>query len=333
MLTQSNESLQNASTATPLVRKKDRLLGAVTLMSVISVFATSQVTQAAEGAFCHYLPGANIDIFLAVPPEPGFLAANTFWYQSGHVGETVLDGRVDLNLDISNFLNLTVLTYTLEQPILGGRYTAGVLVPFGNVDLDATLIGPFGGRYPTSASSFDISDIALIPFQMNWAIGRWSFKLSEVIVAPTGGYNESELVNLGRNYWSFDTVTAVTWFDPEKGAEVSIQPGLMLNTKNSATDYLTGTEFHLDFTLNQFLSPSFALGIRGYYYQQITGDSGSGAILGDYKSESFGAGPGFVWIPKFGGGQLTVLGKWIHDFNAENRFESEYVTLTGSWKF
>jgi hypothetical protein len=53
------------------------------------------------------------------------------------------------------------------------------------------------------------------------------------------------------------------------------------------------------------------------------GDSGSGATLGDFKSESFAMGPGFVWIPKAGGGRLTVLGKWMHDFSAENRFESD----------
>jgi hypothetical protein len=45
--------------------------------------------------------------------------------------------------------------------------------------------------------------------------------------------------------------------------------------------------------------------------------------LGDFKSESFAMGPGFVWIPKAGGGRLTVLGKWMHDFSAENRFESD----------
>lgn len=333
MTMRSNQPPKESLTAIPPAMTKDRLLSAVALVFVLAVFAAFRMTHAAEGAFSHYLPGANGDIFLAVPPEPGFLVANTFWYQTGNVGEAVLEGRVDLNLDIGNFLNLTALTYTFGQPILGGRYTAGVLIPFGNVDLDATIRGPLGGRFPTSESSFDLSDIALIPFQMNWASGPWSFKLSEVIVAPTGGYSKSELVNLGRNYWSFDTIAAVTWFDPQKGTEVSIQPGLMLNTENSDTDYRTGTEFHLDFTLSQFVSPSFALGIRGYYYQQITGDSGSGALLGDYKSGSFGAGPGFVWIPKFGDGQLTILGKWIHDFSAENRFESEYYTLTGSWKF
>lgn len=310
-----------------------RLLTAIALVFVLVLNPLGRAVQAAEGASSHYLPGANVDIFLALPPEPGFVAANTFWYQSGNVAKAVLEGQVDLNLDVDTFLNLTALTYTFEQPILGGRYTAGVLIPFGNVELDATVKGPFGGQGRVSESSFDLSDIALIPIQMNWASGPWSFKLSEVIIAPTGGYDLSEAVNLGRNYWSFDTIGAVTWFDPEKGTEVSVQPGLMFNTKNTETDYRTGTEFHVDFTLNQFLAPSFALGVRGYYYQQITGDSGSGAILGDFKSSSFGAGPGFVWTPKFGGGQLTVLGKWIHDFDAQNRLESDYITLTGAWQW
>ena len=329
----SNMPPKKELSATPTAMYKDLLTAAVVLLFVLSVVAVSRVTQAAEGASSHYLPGANIDIFLALPPEPGFLVANTFWYQSGNVGEAVLEGQVELNLDINTFLNLTALTYTFEQPILGGRYTVGALIPFGNVDLDSTIIGPRGGRFRTSESSFDLSDIALIPFQLNWASGPWSFKVSEVIVAPTGGYSLSENVNLGRNYWSFDTIAAVTWFDPEKGTEVSLQPGLMINTENSDTDYQTGTEFHLDLTLNQFLSPSFAVGIRGYWYQQISGDSGAGALLGDYKSDAFGAGPGFVWIPKFGDGQLTVLSKWIHDFSAKNPFDSDYLTLTVSWKF
>ena len=310
-----------------------RLLTLIALVFVLVLNPAGHAVQAAEGASSHYLPGANVDIFLGLPPEPGFVVANTFWYQSGNAAKAVLEGQVDLNLDVGTFLNLSALTYTVEQPIIGGRYTAGILIPFGNVELDATLTGPFGGQARASNSSFDISDIALIPVQMNWASGLWSFKLSEVIVAPTGGYSLSETVNLGRNYWSFDTVGAVTWFDPEKGTEVSVQPGLMINTKNSDTDYRTGTEFHVDFTLNQFLSPSFALGVRSYYYQQITGDTGSGAILGDFKSRSFGVGPGFVWIPKVGNGQLTVLGKWMHDFDAQDRFESDYFTLTGAWKW
>lgn len=292
-----------------------------------------RVAQAAEGAASHYLPGANGDIFLAAQPKPGFQVANTFWYQSGDAGLAVLEGRVEFNLDVSTFLNLSALTYTFEQPVLGGTYTIGAVIPFGYADLDATITGPLGRPIRTSENDFNISDIVLIPFQMNWASGPWSFKIAELIVAPTGVYGPGDVINLGRNYWSFDTVGALTWFNQKTGTEVSVAPGIMVNTENAKTDYRTGTEFHLDFTMNQFLLPSFALGVRGYYYQQLTGDSGAGALLGNFKSDSFGAGPGFAWIPEFGSGQLTVLGKWLHDFTAEKRFESDYFTLTAAWKF
>jgi hypothetical protein len=107
----------------------------------------------------------------------------------------------------------------------------------------------------------------------------------------------------------------------------------MLNTENHDTNYKTGAEFHLDFAVNQFLSKTFAVGVRGYYYDQVSGDSGSGALLGGFKSEAFGLGPGFVWIPKSAGGKLTVLAKWMHDVHAENRFKNDYVTLSVAWKF
>jgi len=311
----------------------NRLVFTFTLAAAFMVGPGCRVAEAAEGSSSHYLPGANGDIFLAAPPKPGFQVANTFWYQSGDAGFTVLEGRIETNLDVSTFLNLSALTYTFEQSVLGGTYTIGALIPFGHADLDATITGPLGGQTRIDEDAFNISDIALIPFQMNWAAGLWSFKVAEIIVAPTGVYAPGEVVNLGRNYWSFDTVGAITWFNQKTGTEVSVAPGIMVNTENSKTNYRTGTEFHLDFTVNQFLLPSFALGIKGYYYQQITGDSGAGALLGNFKSDSFGAGPGFAWIPEFGGGKLTVLGKWLRDFTAEKRFESDYFTLTAAWKF
>ena len=114
---------------------------------------------------------------------------------------------------------------------------------------------------------------------------------------------------------------------------MSLAPGILFNTENKDTNYDTGTEFHLDLTVNQFLSETFAVGLRGYYYKQITADSGSGARLGDFKGESGGIGPGFVWFPEPGEGKLAILAKWIHDIDATNRLESDYVTATMAWTF
>jgi hypothetical protein len=305
-------------------------------MAVAALVATTAVTsaevQAAEGGSSHYLPGASGDLLLAAPPPPGLLAANTIWWQSGSAGAAVLQGQVNVDLDLDVVLDLATVSYTFEQPVLGGTYSIGALVPFGYARLEGRLSGP-GGSISASGDSTNLSDIALIPLQLNWQLGQVSLKFAEVVVAPTGAYDVNKAVNLGRNYWSFDTTGAVTWMDESGRMELSLAPGLMLNTENPDTNYKTGAEFHADFTANYFLEPTLAVGLRGYYYHQVSDDSGSGALLGDFRSRSFGMGPGVFWAPPSLGGRLSFFGKWMHDFSAENRFESDYVTVGGAWKF
>jgi hypothetical protein len=270
---------------------------------------------------------------LASVSEPGLQVANTVWLQSGDAGAAVLQGLVDLDLETTTVLNVLAGSYTFKTDLTRGTYTIAAGVPFGYADLDATLTRPGGGSIRASENSFELSDIFLIPVQLNWGVADFSFKLAQAIIAPTGGYDVNEVVSLGRNYWSFDTVGAVTWLSSKTGTEISIAPGIMLNTRNQDTDYKTGAEFHLDFTINQFLSETFAIGLRGYYYRQVTGDSGSGALLGDFKGESVGIGPGLFWSPKAAGGRLVFLGEWMHDLLAENRFDSDYITLAVAWAF
>ena len=287
----------------------------------------------AEGAASHYLPGATGDLLLAVPPAPGLVVADTVWIQSGSVGRAVLGGQARVGLDLDLVLNLAAGQYTFETPVLGATWTVAAMVPFGRADLSASAVGPAGGRIDRSGDRFDLSDAAFVPVQLNWSFGEISLEVSETIIAPTGGYEQGRAINLGRNYWSFDTAAALTWFDPAAGREVSVAPGIMLNTENEATDYRTGTEFHVDFTANQFLSQSFAIGLRGYWYQQLEGDSGAGARLGDFRSSALGLGLGFLWTPAAAGGRLNVTGKWMHDIEAENRFDSDYVSVTAAWSF
>ena len=299
----------------------------------VAFVAAADPSLAAEGAASHYLPGTAGDILIAVPPKPGFAAAGTLWYQGGDVGAAVLQGRVDLGLELDLTLGLAAGSYTVENAWLGGTYTAAVVVPFGKAKLGATTTGPLGNTLSVSGSRFDLSDVAFVPVQLNWQVGEFAVKAAQAIIAPTGGYSVDRAINLGRNYWSFDTQAAVTWFHQATGTEISLAPGIMFNTKNDATDYRTGTEFHLDFVANQFLAPNFAVGLRGYWYEQITGDGGSGAQLGDFKSSSVGIGPGFFWSPAFAGGSMVVLGKWLHDLDATNRFESDYGIVTLAWQF
>ena len=74
---------------------------------------------------------------------------------------------------------------------------------------------------------------------------------------------------------------------------------------------------------------AYAIGSAvGYIYYQITGDSGDGAILGDFKSRIYSIGPQVGYIFKIGERQayLNLKGYW--EFGAENRPEGWNAWLT-----
>lgn len=289
------------------------------------------VATAAEGGASHYLPGATGDFGFALPPNKGAQVVNITWLQSGHANTAVLQDRVSFGLDTEVLLDLLAGLYAFEDEVLGARYSVGMVVPFGRAELNASLDGPMEKRFEVDGSHFDLADVTLIPLQLNWSSGNLHFEVAESIILPTGGYETSEIVNLGRNYWSSDSVAAFTWLDPEAGTEVSLSSGIMWNSRNDETDYRTGVEFHLDAVANQFLSSNFAVGLRGYWYDQLTGDSGSGALLGDFESESYGLGGGVIWTPEFAGGSVSVSAKAMVDLYSKNRFDSTYSQLTIGW--
>ncbi len=68
--------------------------------------------------------------------------------------------------------------------------------------------------------------------------------------------------------------------------------------------------------------------MHGFYLNQISGDSGDGAILGDFKAEAAGIGPALLWSRKFGEQDVSFIAKWLHEFDAQNRLEGDHVMLS-----
>jgi hypothetical protein len=287
---------------------------------------------ASEGGSSYYFPGAFATFAVAVAPDAGPLFTNQTLYYHAKVDKAVLQGRVNLSLDATAVYNYFGGFYTLSDPVLGGKLQLGGAVPLGYVSLKAAIDTTLLGSHNISDRDFNIGDSLLLG-ALYWDTGDFHFKLGEMIFAPTGRYSTSDLANVGRNYWGFDTSCAATWLSSKTGTEISVMPGIMFNTENNATNYKTGNEFHMDYMLNQFLAKNFALGAQGYYYKQVNGDSGSGAKLGDFKGESYGFGPALLWQPGFDNGKLTLIGKWIFDSHRENRMKGDYGQLLISKKF
>jgi hypothetical protein len=175
--------------------------GSFCALTSVLAFLSGDPARAAEGGFSFYLPGLAGDIAFAQSAEPGRLqVANTVFVQKGDAGAAVLQGRVNADLDLTLVLDIISASYTFEREILGARYSIGGAIPFGHAELEATITVPGIGSRSGDRDDFDLADIAIIPLELTWDIDDFSIQLGHAISAPTGGYDEDEVVNLGLNH-------------------------------------------------------------------------------------------------------------------------------------
>jgi len=303
-----------------------RMLFFVPLL-VCCLILGQHTAQATEGASSYYFPGSSTTFGVAVAPAPGFMMVNQMLFYSGEAHKAVLGGRVHLGLEADAFYNYVGGLYTFDGSVLGSKLQIGAVVPVGYTKIKASI-----NSINVSDNKTDIGD-SMLSAALYWGNGDLHYKLVESVFVPTGGYTAGNLANVGRNYWGYDTSLAMTWLNMKTGREISVVPGILFNSKNNATDYKSGNEFHVDLALNQFLASNLAVGLQGYYYHQVSGDSGSGAKLGSFEGESCGFGPAVLWMPKAGKGNLSVVAKWLHDVDQKNRLHGDYGQLTIGYKF
>jgi hypothetical protein len=202
----------------------------------------------------------------------------------------------------------------------------------GHVDvgIDDTLTGPRGNRI-TGSITDSRTTFADVFYQgtLKWNQGVHNTMVYLTGNIPSGTYDHTRLANLSFGWVAVDGGAGYTYFDPKSGHEFSVVGGLTYNFINHDLQYQNGIDFHVDWAASQFVSKNVQIGIAGYFFQQLTGDSGSGAKLGDFKGRVAGVGPqiGFLFpLGKEHQGYLNL--KAYKDFAAENRPEGYTAWVT-----
>lgn len=279
--------------------------------------------KAAEGGYSNYIPGTYGDFGVALEPAGKLTLRNDLYYYGADTARTVRSGALTLGTDLNMLVNLTTLLYKPDIEILGGQFALGAVIPLVHVDFEANV-----GALRIQDDTTGLGDVAIAPAVIFWNEGNFHTSLAQYIVTPTGRFSTNQLVNPGLNYWSFDTNFALTWLNPDSGTELSFNLGYIYNTENSETNYRSGQEIHFDFAINQYLSETFAIGIHGFYLDQISGDKGAGALLGGYEARAAGIGPALMWTTRIGEQDVSFISKWLHEFDAENRLEGDHFFLS-----
>ena len=298
---------------------------AFAVLTFTAIALVPVTAKADNGGIGFWLPG-TMGSLSAVPGQPGM----SYTFQYIHLDATAGGGKALQNnsnivaglrakADVGVFLP----TYTFATPVLGGQLTIGAATVPGNigVDINATLTGPRGNTI--SGSAFDN--------RVTWGdvyyIGtlKWNFGVHNLMTyvfgnIPTGTYDSTRLANLSPGFVAVDSGAGYTYLNPKTGQEFTVVGGFSFSGTNTALDYRNGIDFHADLAASQFIGKSVHVGAVGYVYQQVTGDTGTGAKLGANRGTAIGIGPqiGF-FFPAWEGytGYLNLRG--YADVFTENR--------------
>ena len=201
------------------------------------------------------------------------------------------------------------LAYTTGQSFFNNAAHLGFtgLIPFLHIN---TSESP--GSQPALTSDDGFGDVTVGAYlQFNPVIRGhrpiYSQRFELDVIAPTGRYSSSTLINPSSNFWSLNPYWAATWL-PTPRTEVSWRLHYLYNFSNHDTGLpatssdQAGQAAWVNFTTSYAVRPNLSLGLNGFYFQQLTAHSYTSTLpniaqlSGDTgKARFLDFGPGIFW--------------------------------------
>ena len=290
--------------------------------------------SAEEGGSGHYVPGSAATLVDLAPSQPGWVIQPLYlYYDADYDGNRSIPvgGRISTGLDVT--VNSFILggVYSFASKVFGATYSAGIYLPFVWMDVTGTING-----FTRTDTVGGLSDISVIPAILAWKSGFWQYDISFPIYAPTGEYEVGQLANLGLNYWTFDPTVGISYGNSETGLNAALHAGMTFNTENNDTNYDSGSVFHAEVSVQQLIPSKigiFGVGLNAFLYEQVTDDSGSGAMIGAFQGHSIGIGPVLDYmIPTENNGTFILEARWLPELNTENRVKGDYYWIKAVWQ-
>ena len=296
----------------PLSLPSSRALAGACLASL--ALASIEVAQATEGGGGVYPYGLNT-VASGVLPKPG---SYLYMYNSVYAADvTTTDAGSTAPLDFEVDVRAHTLRYLHAfsgARVLGAGLGVLVAQPF---IVGQARIGPASG----DVGAFGDTTVGLM---LGWHRPRLHGMTGLDVTLPTGSYSETRLVNAGRNQWAGTFYGALT--APVGGRfDANVRTNLTVNGTNEATDYRSGLEAGVEWSLNCRLARGWSGGLNGYSARQLGDDEVDGApVAGTGRKLRVDAlGPQVIYR----GARWGVTGKWQHESGARNKAEGDKYWL------
>jgi hypothetical protein len=316
--------------------RRDRLFVQLTcLLAALSCCYFPRIAAADEAGTSFWLPG-QYGSFAAVPSEPGWSFENSYYHASADASRGIIferGGGIQAGMKSPSDFFMFTPTYAFETKVFAAQAAFGTTILYGKnaTSVSATLSSPGGNTL--SGSKFDevfgFGD--LYPtLSLKWNKDVNNFMAYATAGIPVGAYQLTRLSALGLGHWAVDEGLAYTYLNETRGMEGSVVVGLTYNFINPYTQYQSGTDAHLDWAISPYLNDKFHIGAVGYFYNQISGDGGAGARLGNFESRIAGIGPQIGFFIPFFDREAYLNLRAYSEFDARNRLEGWTAFMTFS---
>jgi hypothetical protein len=301
----------------------------------VAFFSLSGISAASadEAGFSSYGLGASAFNAGVTPPPGTYLTFGSGFY-TATIGGAVTLGNVTLNAGahVDFFQAFINGLYVPDRKVLGGNFGLSVTVPTGHIDMRADVSVPPLPAVERETSGWGLGDITTRA-QLGWQSGEFAHTAYVQVVAPSGRYEVGFKPDIGLNRPGIDTGWGFTWTEKTSKLQFNGTFGVTFNFENTATDYQSGTDFHFEWAIGQEVCTGLVIGVAGYDYRQLTGDSGSGAVLGPNEGSVDAIGPALTYTTLVDKTPVILSARFYQEFNADHRWEGNSTTVSGTVKF
>ena len=285
-----------------------------TVLASLALLAAGSA-QALEAGSTPAYPNGGESYLMGVVPPPGFYS---LIYASSYSANRLNDSQGN---------NLNVPGFKIRANAIAARFAwvPGVKVGSGDLVfhtivplLNISASTPAGSQTRTGVG--DVTVGGAVGFHdspgFHTAVGLdWRL--------DTGNWSPSNIVNLGNHHKAVEPIFVFSYIDP-KGWNADMRVGYSIHQKNKATDYASGDDFHVDYSVGRGLGPTWVLGVGGYYYQQVSNDKQAGVELANSKARAMSLGPAL----KYDGGNGWIFTvKWEKEFAVRDKAQGSALQV------
>jgi hypothetical protein len=306
-----------------------RFRGAICGAAAFVAAAHGCGARADQGGVSFWLPG-QYGSFAAIAPDPGWSMPLAFYAYDGSIGvETELQRGKFLSAGLKSSFDALFIspTYTPDTMILGARPSfALAFAPGDNATTGSVAVGSmFASRTDTMFGASDLFPTGQLYWNLGGVNNFMTYLTGDI---PVGSYNPDSLAGIGGGHAAIDGGGAYTYLNTKTDTEFSATLGFTKNFENYSTRYTNGIDSHLDLAASQFLTQQLFVGLVGYYYQQLTADSGQLPILGPNESRTRAIGPQIGYNFNVGRQTISTNLRAYVEFDSYRRLQGRDIFAT-----